>query len=93
MQLTAGDVVMVVVTVTGTQEGQYRQESYAKKMYAENLFGEVWGAIQTTTAVGLCGVIDLHERGLLPQTGFIRKEDIPFHEFMKHSFGTNPYAH
>ena len=87
MPYTKQDVVLVFVTVTGTKDGRYQQMSYAKKIYNAEIGGEHWGAIQITTAAGLCGVLDLHVQGKLPKTGFIRQEDVAFDAFIANRFG------
>jgi saccharopine dehydrogenase-like NADP-dependent oxidoreductase len=84
---TTDDVVLVVVTATGFQHGQLRQESYVKKVYHAELGGMDWGAIQITTAAGLCAVLDLHAQGQLPASGFVRQEDVPFEAFITNRFG------
>ena len=48
--------------------------------------GEHWGAIQITTAAGICAVLDLCTIQL-PSTGFIRQEDISYDKFIKNRFG------
>jgi len=84
---TKQDVVLVFVTATGKKDGRYLQRSYAKKIYNQVIGGEEWGAIQITTASGLCGVLDLHVQGLLPKTGFVRQEDVSFEAFIANRFG------
>ncbi len=84
---TKQDVVLIFVTVTGTKDGRYQQLSYAKKIYNAEIGGEHWGAIQITTAAGLCGVLDLHAQGALPKSGFIRQEDVACDAFLSNRFG------
>jgi saccharopine dehydrogenase-like NADP-dependent oxidoreductase len=49
--------------------------------------GEVWSAIQITTAAGICAVVDLHHEGRLPHRGFVRQEQIALPEFLANRFG------
>lgn len=84
---TVQDVVVVFVTVTGTKGGKYHQESYVKKIYNETIGGQHWGAIQITTAGGICAVLDLHAQGQIKQEGFIRQEDVPFEAFIQNRYG------
>lgn len=84
---TKQDVVLIFVTATGKKDGRYQQLSYAKKIYNQEIGGEHWGAIQITTAAGLCGVLDLHASGKLPKSGFVRQEDVNFELFLKNRFG------
>lgn len=89
MPHTKQDVVLIFATVTGTREdGRYGQASYVTKTYNEEIDGEHWGAIQITTAAGICAVLDLHAQGgVLPASGFIRQEDVPFEPFITNRFG------
>lgn len=87
LPVTLQDVVIVYVTVQGSKSGSPRQQSYVKKIYHAQLYGEHWGAIQITTAAGICGVLDLHAQGKLKQSGFICQEDVPFSDFIKNRFG------
>ena len=48
---------------------------------------QVDGAIQITTASGICGVLDLMAEGKLPQRGFIKQEDVSFDDFINNRFG------
>jgi saccharopine dehydrogenase-like NADP-dependent oxidoreductase len=84
---TKQDVVLIFVTATGKKDGRYQQLSYAKKIYNADIGGEHWGAIQITTAAGLCGVLDLHAKGELPHAGFVRQEDVSFEKFLSNRFG------
>ena len=87
MPRTFQDVVIIFVTATGWNNGRYEQSSYAEKIYASDLFGQTWGAIQVTTAAGLCAVLDLHREGKLQKNGFISQEDVPFKDFIANRFG------
>ncbi|MCH1928420.1 hypothetical protein L6232_26865, partial [Shewanella sp. C31] len=49
--------------------------------------GEVKSAIQITTAGAICAVLDMLADGTLPQTGFIRQEDIALPDFLANRFG------
>ncbi|WP_158996753.1 saccharopine dehydrogenase family protein [Pigmentibacter ruber] len=84
---TTQDVVIIFVTVTGEKNNQYSQKSYAKKIYHSNIGEEHWGAIQITTAAGICAVLDLHANAELPNSGFIRQEEISYDKFIKNRFG------
>lgn len=84
---TKQDVVVVFVTVTGWKDGIHSQRSYARKSYHGEIGGRHWGAIQITTAAGICAVMDLHHEGLLPASGFVRQEDVPYEAFIANRFG------
>ena len=84
---TLQDVVIVFVTVTGMQDGRFVQETYATKIYGQELHGTPRSAIQITTAAGICGVLELLSQGKLPQHGFVRQEDVPLKDFLHTRFG------
>ena len=56
---TLQDVVVIYVAVTGTQDGELREENYVNKVYPQMIAGRLWSAIQVTTASGICAVVDL----------------------------------
>ena len=85
--VTLQDVVLVFVTVTGMRDGRLTQESYANKIYSQDVNGRRWSAIQVTTAAGVCAAVDLMREGRLPQRGFVRQEDIALPEFLANRFG------
>jgi saccharopine dehydrogenase-like NADP-dependent oxidoreductase len=84
---TLQDVVIVFVTVSGQIQGRLVQETYANKIYSRDVDGRVLSAIQITTAAAICTVLDLLAGGMLPQSGFIRQEDIALKVFLENRFG------
>ncbi|MEP6966526.1 MAG: saccharopine dehydrogenase family protein [Pseudomonadota bacterium] len=84
---TLQDVVIVFVTVSGLREGHLVQETYANKIYAREMGGQMVSAIQITTASALCAVLDLLAEGRLPSRGFVRQEEIGLTEFLANRFG------
>jgi len=85
--LTFQDVVVVFCSVAGWRKGQLVQISDARKIYHQTLDGEIWSAIQITTAAGICTAVDLHVQGKLPRSGFVQQEQIDFVEFIENRFG------
>ena len=85
--ITYQDVVLVFVTVSGQQNGQLTQESYAKKVYAHEVEGKLMSAIQITTAAGICAMVDMMVAGKLPQKGFVRQEQAELKAFLANRFG------
>ncbi len=85
--LTLQDVVLVFVTAAGRQNGRFIQQSYARKIYSDTIHGQLWSAIQITTAAGICAALDLLHQGKLPQQGFICQEQIPLDAFLENRFG------
>ena len=84
---TDQDVVLVFCTATGQKDGALRERSFINKSVAREIGGEVWSAIQITTAAGVTGVMDLMRQGRLPQRGFVRQEDVTLSDFMDTEFG------
>lgn len=84
---TSQDVVVVFVTVSGYKAGRLVQETHAQKIYSGIIGGKLYSAIQITTAAGICTVLDMLASGDLPQSGFVRQEDVSFPAFLKNRFG------
>lgn len=85
--ITVQDVVLIFCTVTGWKNGRLIQTTDARKIYHGVCFGEQWSAIQITTAGSLCAVLDLFFDGRLPNQGFVRQEQVNFHDFLANRFG------
>jgi saccharopine dehydrogenase-like NADP-dependent oxidoreductase len=51
------------------------------------VFGESWSSIQLTTAAAACAAVDLHREGRLPESGFVRQEQIDLEHFLSNRFG------
>ncbi len=85
--VTYQDVVIVFCNVTGLRKGAHVKKSMALKLYPSVIEGEVWSAIQITTASALCALVDLWREGQTPSTGFVRQEDIHLGEFLANRFG------
>ncbi len=87
LPFTYQDVVLVYVTVTGDIDGRFVQDSYAHKVYNQEIGGKMWSAIQVTTSAGICAMVDLLAEGKLPQKGFVRQEDVEYQDFITNRFG------
>jgi len=77
------DVVFVHAAVEGQQVRKLMREEFVRSFYPLEIAGESWRAIAWTTAASVCAVVDLVSRGILPQKGFVRQEDIPLDQFFK----------
>jgi saccharopine dehydrogenase-like NADP-dependent oxidoreductase len=86
---TSEDVVLIVVTATGSKGGKAREETFVRKVYSRAEGGARWSAIQITTASAICAALDLVREGRLPQKGFVRQEDIALDDFLGNRFGKN----
>ncbi len=84
---TKQDVILIFVTVTGWIGGKLTQESYAKKVYAQQVGSMFMTGIQVTTAAGICAMTDLLVEGKLPQKGFVRQEECKLSDFLANRFG------
>jgi len=87
MPATMQDVVLVFVTVSGMKNGVLLQEVFARKIFAERDAKAPLSAIQITTAAGICAAVDLFREGKLPQSGFIRQEEVALPDFLANRFG------
>jgi len=88
---TLDDVVVVFINGIGLRQvdGVTRREQINLKraIPATMLFGRLWPAIELTTAAGVCAMVDLHHRGKLRQTGFVKQEECDFGQFNSTLFG------
>jgi saccharopine dehydrogenase-like NADP-dependent oxidoreductase len=85
--MTAQDVVLVFVTVTGHKEGRLVQETFVRKVYGKRVNGRRLSAIQLTTAAGVCAMVDLLREGRLRDHGFVRQEEATLEDFLANRFG------
>ncbi|MEX0308249.1 MAG: saccharopine dehydrogenase family protein [Ruegeria sp.] len=84
---TDQDVVLVYCTAKGLVDGALREKSLINKSFARTIDGQVWSAIQVTTAAGVLGVVDLMRTGVLPTKGFVRQEQVKLSDFLNTEFG------
>jgi len=84
---TLQDVVIVYVAVTGTQDGQLREENYVNKIYPQVIAGRLWSAIQVTTAAGITAVVDIVLESNGRYSGFIAQEQFRLTDILANRFG------
>ncbi len=84
---TLQDVVIVYAAVTGTQDGELREENYVNKVYPQVIAGRLWSAIQVTTAAGITSVIDLVLAKPAQYPGFVPQEKFRLPEILANRFG------
>ncbi|MCC6322927.1 MAG: saccharopine dehydrogenase NADP-binding domain-containing protein [Phycisphaerales bacterium] len=84
---TLQDVVIVFVSCIGIREGRREQINLKRAVRATTMFGRVWPAIELTTAAGVCAMVDMHNLGKLPASGFIKQEDCTLTAFNESLFG------
>ncbi|MEM7453885.1 MAG: saccharopine dehydrogenase NADP-binding domain-containing protein [Planctomycetota bacterium] len=84
---TDQDVVVTLCTVSGWQNDRLTQYTDVRKIYASEIDGERWTAIQITTAAGACAALDLWRNGQLPDSGFLLQEQVSLKSFLENRFG------
>ncbi|HUA88986.1 MAG TPA: saccharopine dehydrogenase C-terminal domain-containing protein [Steroidobacteraceae bacterium] len=84
---TLQDVVIIYAAVTGTQDGQLREENYVNKVYPQVIAGRLWSAIQVTTAAGITAVVDLVLEKKGRYQGFVAQEQFRLPEIIANRFG------
>ncbi len=84
---TLQDVVIVYAAVTGTQDGQLREENYVNKVYPQVIAGRLWSAIQVTTAAGITAVVDLVLEQPGKYQGFVAQEQFRLTDILANRFG------
>lgn len=85
---TAQDKCLIFVDVSGYVKGKYLQRTYASTVYNTFIDKHHFGAIQITTAAGICGPLDLLLNGKIKKrAGLLRSEDINLGDFLDNRFG------
>lgn len=85
--ITKQDVVIIFCTITGWKNGYLQQISDSRKIYPLNFEGEIWSAIQVTTAASLCAVLDMYLKGEIAHSGFLKQEQVDLEAFLANRFG------
>jgi saccharopine dehydrogenase-like NADP-dependent oxidoreductase len=84
---TLQDVVIIYAAVTGTQDGELREENYVNKVYPQLIAGRLWSAIQVTTASGIAAVVDLVLQHPKQYAGFVAQEKFSMPDILRNRFG------
>jgi saccharopine dehydrogenase-like NADP-dependent oxidoreductase len=84
---TLQDVVIVYAAVSGSQDGELREENYVNKIYPQMIAGRLWSAIQVTTAAGITSVLDLVLTGGGRYKGFVAQESFSLPDILENRFG------
>ena len=84
---TLQDVVIVYAAVTGTQDGELREENYVNKIYPQVIAGRLWSAIQVSTAAGVTAVVDLVLAHKGRYSGFVAQEQFRLTDILANRFG------
>jgi saccharopine dehydrogenase-like NADP-dependent oxidoreductase len=75
------DVVHFHISAEGDIDGRLQRREFVRSYYPRDIAGETRTAIAWTTSASACAVIEMVSRGDLPETGFIKQEDIAFDKF------------
>lgn len=84
------DVVYLHAAVEGHPDaasGQLYRKQYVRAYQPLTINGRYWRAISWTTAASAAAVLELVADGRLPQTGFIKQEDISFADLLSTKSG------
>ncbi|GKT17272.1 saccharopine dehydrogenase NADP-binding domain-containing protein [Acidovorax sp. SUPP2522] len=84
---TEQDVIVVFASASGLRGGRLVQDAYSARIVGATVGGHALNAIQLTTAASICAALDLVVQGRLPQSGFIRQEQIALGDFLGNRFG------
>ncbi|MBX7143367.1 MAG: saccharopine dehydrogenase NADP-binding domain-containing protein [Oligoflexia bacterium] len=88
---TKQDKCIIFVEVRGQKDGRFSQLTYASTVYNCLVAEQHFGAIQITTASGICAPLDLVLTGKLgSKGGIVQCEDITLPQFLDNEFG-RPY--
>lgn len=78
----ADDVVYVHVAAEGTIKGRLQRKEFVEAYYPKQVAGQTEKAIAWTTSASVVAVIEMVSKGLLPQQGFLKQEDINLKQFL-----------
>tara|TARA_R110002126_G_scaffold175960_1_gene324563 strand:- start:16387 stop:17475 length:1089 start_codon:yes stop_codon:yes gene_type:complete len=84
---TYQDMVMLYVSVEGTKDGEYIEESYVKKIYPKIIGGITWSAIQLSTASSVCAVLEQVLASQQDLKGLVLQEHFCMEDMLKNRFG------
>lgn len=84
---TVQDVSIIYVAVKGQQNHKLVEETYVKKLYSQEIQGKQWGAIQISTASGLCAVLDIVLKQPSAYHGMIFQESFSLPTILSNRFG------
>ncbi len=81
------DVVYIYAVVEGWKKEKIEREEFYRAYHRKEIDGQYWRAISWTTAASLVAVIEMVADHKLPQTGFLKQEDIKLEDFLKTESG------
>jgi saccharopine dehydrogenase-like NADP-dependent oxidoreductase len=85
---TTQDKCLILVEVNGIIDKRFIQKTYTSSVYNGTIGDRHFGAIQITTASGICTPLDMVLTGAFKgRKGLVRCEEIKLDDFIKHPFG------
>jgi saccharopine dehydrogenase (NAD+, L-lysine-forming) len=81
------DVVIVYAAAEGTSKDRRAREEFVRVYRPRIVAGSARTAIAWTTAAGAVGMVELLAEGSLPDSGFVRQEDVSLGAFLATSAG------
>ena len=78
----------VYAVVEGWKNEFLEREEFYRAYSPKNIDGKHWRAISWTTAASIVAVVEMVADGKLPQTGFIKQEEIDFQDFLNTQTGS-----
>ncbi len=86
------DVVYVHSAVEGWKDKSGKEEfcrdEFVRAYYPKKIAGEQWRAISWTTACSIVAVVEMVAKGILPDKGFLKQEEILLADFLKTKNGS-----
>lgn len=76
------DVVYIHASVEGWLQDQLIREEFVRAYPPVEIAGKARRAIAWTTAASICAVVEMVNSGALPNSGFIKQEEIPLETFL-----------
>jgi saccharopine dehydrogenase-like NADP-dependent oxidoreductase len=81
------DLVILYAAAQGTRAGRQAREEFVHVYRPRVVAGAVRTAISWTTAAGAVGMVELLAEGSLPDSGFVRQEDVSLGALLATSAG------
>jgi saccharopine dehydrogenase (NAD+, L-lysine-forming) len=81
------DLVIVYAAAQGLREERGAREEFVRVYRPRTVAGALRTSIAWTTAAGAVAMLELLSCGALPESGFIRQEDVPLEVFLQTSAG------
>jgi len=87
------DVVFLHAAAEGTIDGELQRHNHIRTFYPLELDGRTWRAISWITSASVVAMVELAATGRLPNTGFIRQEDVRLDDLVDTRAGALITAH